>query len=325
MTNFPLQKHSLMFAPMEGITDECYRNLILDNYPEWDTVSCDFLRVPNPAPYPQKHILKHYGNKIYKAPNKREKNIYQILTSPGAYTENTVRNIQELGFKWLDLNLGCPSKTVCKNQGGSFLLSQPEKLRTIIKEIRANFKHTFTCKIRIGFEDDSHFERILKMLEDEGVDAIKIHARTRVQLYKGVADWSYVKEAVRHVNIPIIGNGDIWSTDDIHKYFDYTNCHSIMLARSALKTPWLAMLYKKNIQESNVDRALRIKDYFVNFYHATADYQKDEIARIKRMKSVSRYIFDDMNEGDIIKRKILLAKTFEEQSQALDELILKQS
>lgn len=319
--NFPLKPHSLMFAPMEGITDECYRNLILDSYPEWDSVSCDFLRVPNPSPYPKKHILKHYGNKIYADPIKRSKNIYQILTSPGAYTEKTVEDIKALGFEWLDLNLGCPSKTVCKNQGGSFLLSEPEKLRKIIKTIRAHFDHTFTCKIRVGYEDDSNFESILKMLEAEGVDAIKIHARTRVQLYKGVANWDYIEQAVKMVKIPIIGNGDIWNTKDIERFFDQTNCHSIMLARSALKTPWLAKLYKENLQESNYERAINIKNYFKSFYEATADYQRDEVARIKRMKSVSRYLFDDMNEGEAIKRRVLLAKSFEEQSRALEELI----
>ena len=320
MSNFTLPPNSLMFAPMEGITDECYRKTILKLYPEWDTMSCDFLRVPNPSPYPKKHILKHYGPDIYNTPPDREKTIYQILTSPGAFTVKTVSDINEMGFKWIDLNLGCPSKTVCKNKGGSYLLSDLTNLKIILREIRDNFPHTFTCKIRVGFEDDTNFENVLKLIEDSGVDAVKIHARTRKELYKGVANWDYVKQAVKMVNIPVIGNGDIWTTEDIDKYFDYTGCHSIMLARSALKTPWLATLYKNHQKDSLAVRAREIKKYFEAFYEETANYHDIEASRIKRIKSISRYLFEDYSQGDQIKRKVLLAKDFETQIKAVEEL-----
>lgn len=319
--NFPLPQNSIMFAPMEGITDECYRKTILKLYPEWDTMSCDFLRVPNPSPYPKKHILKHYGVDIYNNLENRSKTVYQILTSPGAYTARTVTDINSLGFKWLDLNLGCPSKTVCRNKGGSYLLSDLPNLKIILKEIRENFPHTFTCKIRVGFEDDSNFENVLKLLEDSGVDAIKIHGRTRTELYKGFANWDYVKRAVKVVNVPIVGNGDIWTTKDIETYFDYTNCHSIMLGRPALKTPWLAKLSKFKMEDSLHLRAIEIKKYFEAFYAEASNYHDEELTRIKRIKSITRYLFDDFPEGDTFKRKVLLAKNFETQIGAVDELL----
>ena len=320
ISSLPLKKNSLMFAPMEGITDECYRKTIFQLYPEWDTMSCDFLRVPNPSPYPKKHIIKHFGKDIYQNPQQKEKMIYQILTSPGAYTARTVQDISALGFNWIDLNLGCPSKTVCKNKGGSYLLSDLENLKVILKLIRENFPGTFTCKIRVGYEDDSLFENVLKLIEDSGVDAIKIHARTRAQLYKGFANWDYVKKAVSITKIPIIGNGDIWTKKDIETYYDYTNCHSIMLGRPALKTPWLAKLYKSGIEDSLEIRAKEIKNYFQSFYDQTANYHDVEAARIKRIKSITRYLFEDFPDGDLIKRKVLLAKDFETQMSAVDEL-----
>lgn len=319
--NFPLKPQSIMFAPMEGITDECYRKTILKLYPEWDTMSCDFLRVPNPSPYPKKHILKHYGKEIYAHPESRAKTVYQILTSPGAYTAKTVEDIANLGFKWLDLNLGCPSKTVCKNKGGSYLLSDLPNLKIILKEIRDNFPHTFTCKIRVGYEDDTKFEDALRLLEDSGVDAIKIHGRTRSELYRGVANWDYIKRAVKVVNIPIIGNGDIWSTSDIERYFDYTNCHSIMLGRPALKTPWLAKLFKQGEEDSLSLRAKEIKRYFEHFYEEAKNYHDEEFTRIKRIKSITRYLFDDFPEGDSYKKRVLLAKDFTTQISAVDDLL----
>jgi tRNA-dihydrouridine synthase len=310
-----------MFAPLEGITDECYRLMMFKLFPEWDTMSCDFLRVPNPSPYLKKHIIKHYGNSIYNTKEFKDKNIYQILTSPGAYTEKTVKDIEELGFEWLDLNLGCPSRKVCGHKGGSYLLSDLPALREIIKTIRKNYNHTFTCKIRVGYQDDSNFEDIIKLLSDEGVDAIKIHARTRVELYKGIANWDYVKRAVELTDTPIIGNGDIWSSDDIKRYFEYTGCHSVMLGRGALKTPWLARDYKSGVQETYLSRAQDIKKYYEAFYQAVMDFKPDESTRIKRIKSVSRYLFDDLPDGETYRKRVLRAKTYNEQMIAVEELI----
>ena len=238
--NIPFKEKSLFFAPMEGVTDECYRNVITTLYPDWDYVSTDFLRIPTVGTYPKKHLIKHFGQNVYNNKMLKDKTIYQILTSSTAYTEEHISRINALGVNWLDINLGCPSKTVCKNQGGSYLLSDIKEMSRIISIIRSNFKGIFTAKIRVGYRDDKSFETILKTLESLGIDAITIHARTRDELYKGVAKWQYVKHAVKMVNIPIIGNGDIWTVKDIHDYYDYTDCHSIMVARGALKTPWLA-------------------------------------------------------------------------------------
>lgn len=317
----PFSKGSLFFAPMEGITDIHYRETILDIYPEWDFVSTDFLRVPSVGAYPPKHILKHYGKSSYSDPEKKRKTIYQILTPEDAMTVDTVTKIKDLGFTYLDLNLGCPSKTVCKHRGGSFLLSDLVALRKIIRTIRTNWPHTFTAKIRVGYKDDTNFEKILHLLEEEAVDAIVIHARTRDEMYKGVAKWDYIKKAVQTVkHTPIVGNGDIWTVDDIHRYFDYTQCHSVMIARGALKTPWLARLYKENMQDSEELRVNEIKRYFNNYFARVDKLDMEELKKIRRLKAISRYIFDDLTDGDQKKRSFLLSKTREEMFKSMDSL-----
>ena len=298
---------------MEGITDIHYRNVITEDYPEWDYVATDFLRIPSTGIYPDKHILKHFGMDAFENPEKKAKTIYQILTSDNALTAEHVTRIKELGFEWLDINLGCPSKTVCKNKGGSFLLSELETLRPIIKCIRENFPQTFTAKIRVGYRDDSNFEKILKLLEEEGVDAITIHARTRDELYKGVANWDYVKKAVKLTNIPIIGNGDIWSVEDIHRYYDYTNAHSVMIARGALKTPWLARNFYQGIRnESPLERVLEIQKYFHSYFQELQKQSIEELGKLRRLKAVSRYIFDDLPNNVEIKKIFLRSKSKEE-------------
>jgi tRNA-dihydrouridine synthase B len=320
MAGLPLKEKSLLFAPMEGVTDGDYRKTIQELYPEWDMLACDFLRISSVGNYPDKHVIKHFGRESYEDPKLRAKTIYQILTSENANTEFAVKQIDRLGFKWLDLNLGCPSKTVCKNRGGSFLLSQLDVLEKIIRQIRDNFPHTFTCKIRIGYEDDSNFEKIIELMNKVGVDAITIHARTRTEMYKGVANWNYVKRAVELSSIPIIGNGDIWSVDDINRYFDEIKCHSIMLARPALKSPWLAQHYKQQkraLKQQEIKNL--IMEYFERLYLNTKDQLKDDRTRGKRLKSVSRYIFDDLENGTDIKKRFLLSKTPTEMFDSLSQ------
>lgn len=309
-----LKKGSLFFAPMEGITDQYYRNMIFKNYPDWDYMACDFLRIPRDSIYPDKHLIKHFGQIAYEQPQQKNKTLYQILTSEGDLTQLHIEKIHKLGFDWIDINLGCPSKTVCKNKGGSFLLSEPETLKGIIKVIRSSFPGTFTAKIRVGYRDDSNFLDIIKLLEDEGVDAITVHARTRDELYKGMANWDYIKQAVKAVNIPIIGNGDIWSLSDIDRYYDYTDAHSIMMARGALKTPWLAKLYKKGLKEESLEfRVKSIKEYFKFLYDEIDQSQKlNELGKIRRLKSVSRNIFDPLPNFEQTKKSFLLSKTHKE-------------
>lgn len=321
MNNIPFAEKSLFFAPMEGVTDIHYRNVITQNYPEWDFVATDFLRIPTVGMYPDKHILKHYGKSAYSDEKVKSKTLYQILTSDLALTAEHVQRIQALGFKWLDLNLGCPSKTVCKNKGGSFLLSELDILRQIIKEIRSNFDYTFTAKIRVGYRDDTNFEKILKLLEEEGVDAITIHARTRDQLYKGVANWDYVKQAVKITNVPIVGNGDIWTVEDINRYFDYTNAHSVMIARGALKTPWLARNFKMDLKiEDPFSRIEEMKKYYYFYYKQLEGRPGDELGKIRRLKAVSRYIFDDLPNAVEIKKKFLLTKSKDQMFEVINEL-----
>lgn len=263
-----------------------------------------------------KHFIEHIGHDVYNSQHMNN-TIFQILASERSLTQEHMPLINSLNIDWLDLNLGCPSKTVCKNKGGSYLLSDLKILKNVISTIRENFTGHFTAKIRVGYEDDSMFESVLKLLEDEGVEAITIHARTRNELYKGVANWDYVKQAVKVTTVPIIGNGDIWTCEDIERYYDYTDAHSVMIARGALKTPWLAKLYKNGKSDQLEERSLFLKTYFDKLYNKTYSIYSDEKVRIKRLKAVSRYIFEPYPEDLGIKRAFLLSKTYEEMKENL--------
>jgi tRNA-dihydrouridine synthase B len=314
---------SLFFAPMEGITDELYRLLILKQFPEWDFVATDFLRVPAAGHYTKDFIRHHFGETSFESSNFFEKTFFQILTSEKAFTKETVQTIHQIGFTWLDLNLGCPSKTVVSHKGGSFLLTDLPLLKLIIKVIRENFPGRFTCKMRVGFHDDKNLEDIIHLLQDEGVEAITIHARTRDDLYKGIANWEYIKRAVKIAKVPIIGNGDIWTVNDIDKILDHTGCHSVMIGRGALKTPWLAKLYKNNIKSPSEEIHLEnLRQYFENFiFDLESHHHSDEVI-LKRLKSVSRYIFDHFQNSEEMKRNFMRTQELESAKNFLRQMAL---
>ncbi len=294
-------KGSIMMAPMEGVTDGPYRKTIAETFGGWDFYFCDFLRIPSAGSYKVSKIKEHMGNEYFVDPEVKRKTGFQILASSKSNIEEHLEKLNELGVDWLDLNLGCPSKKVNGHKGGAYLLDDVEEMARLVSRIRKNWKPIFTCKIRLGYKNTNNFETILKTLEGLGVEAITIHGRTKEQLYKGVANWSYIAKAVKLVDLPIIGNGDIWTPLDIKRIFDQTGCHGAMVARGAMKTPWLAQTYKayrSSLQEVSQDEdfLLSLRERNIKKYFRALNLSYDilqENHRLKRFKGLSRYTFDD--------------------------------
>ena len=301
----PFHKNSLLFAPMEGVTDLGYRLAIMDIFPEWDYYSTDFLRLPTNGVFTKKKITEHIGLEVLNDSNKLQKTCFQILANPQVDLESNIKSIIDIGITHLDLNLGCPSPKVNRHQGGAFLLSEVELLKKMLLRIRQVFPYHFSVKIRVGFKDDSLFEDIIKLISDCEVDSMTIHGRTREQLYKGISDWNYTKKAVQNSTLPIICNGDIWSVDDIKRAFHETQCHSVMLGRGALKTPWIAGLYKEaqDGQEHNESylmefRRNMIHDYFSILEDKYLSQSKSQEFMLGRFKQFCRYLFLDFEGYD---------------------------
>lgn len=312
---------SLFFAPMEGITDESWRKTILKLYPEWDYLATDFLRVPSAGRYPNKHLIRHFGRELFEIQWIKDKTQFQILTSHRAFTLDLVKQLEDLQIPWLDVNLGCPSNTVCKNGGGSFLLTDLTSLRPLIRTIRENFTGRLSAKVRVGFSDSNSFEDCINLLNDEGVELITVHGRTREQMYKEPANWSYIAKAVQISKVPIIGNGDIWKTEDIDSMLKQTGCHGVMVARGALRFPWMAQDYRRgyfDIDDKEV--FLRIKTFF-NEYRLLLESENISVrGLLKQSKSVSRYMLEGLPNGEIIRRKLILSQTPPEFFSIIDQL-----
>ncbi|HEX8960992.1 MAG TPA: tRNA dihydrouridine synthase DusB [Geobacteraceae bacterium] len=140
----------------------------------------------------------------------------------------------------IDLNMGCPVRKVVNSGAGSALLREPDRVRAIIRRVRAATTLPVTIKIRTGWEaHDASFLEIGRIAEDEGCDAVTLHPRSRTQMFEGKADWSRIRELKKALSIPVLGSGDLFSAADVVAMLGQTGCDGVMVARGALGNPWI--------------------------------------------------------------------------------------
>ncbi|MDD6794699.1 MAG: tRNA dihydrouridine synthase DusB [Clostridiaceae bacterium] len=140
----------------------------------------------------------------------------------------------------IDVNMGCPAQKIVKNGEGSALLKEPKLAAEILRTMKKVATKPVTVKFRIGFDEDNiNAVEFAKYVEYAGVDAIAVHGRTRKQMYEGKANWDIIRQVKEAVNIPVIGNGDIFTPEDALRAKEISNVDGIMIARGSMGNPWI--------------------------------------------------------------------------------------
>lgn len=164
----------------------------------------------------------------------------QIFGSEPEFMGKAAAIMNEYPNEILDINMGCPAPKVIKNGDGSALMRNPKLASEVLSSVVKNSKKPVTLKIRKGWDDDSvNAVEIAKIAEQCGISALAIHGRTREQFYSGKADWDIIEQIKQTINIPVIGNGDVFEVEDAVNMLEKTKCDAIMIGRGAQGNPWI--------------------------------------------------------------------------------------
>jgi tRNA-dihydrouridine synthase C len=301
----------IVLAPLEGVMDHTVREL-LTSLGGYDLCVTEFLRVSNHQLLPPRTFyqlapeLENNGFTASGVPVRM-----QLLGSqPDTLAMNAQRAI-ELGSHGIDLNLGCPAKTVNKSKGGAALLKEPQLISDAVAAMRkvVPVDKTLSVKIRLGWDDPNCVHEIVDAIVSAGADELTIHARTKEDGYKAEAiKWRYIAQvkerlATEGKNLSIIANGEIWNMADALECRKISGCHDLMIGRGALATPNLAAIVA-GISE---------KMSWLSVVEMILDYRKVQVmsskghhysSRVKQWLSQMRQSYAEAHELFILIKRI---------------------
>ena len=226
----PIYGESIL-SPMDGVSDWPFRSLCRR---EGSAMSyTEFVRVEDVLEG-RKSVFKKLTYEESERPV-----AFQIYgDNPDEIVEAALR-IRDLGPDTIDLNMGCPAKSVANRGAGVGMMRTPLKIARTIRKLVAALDIPITGKMRIGWNDCQTYKLVAHIVEEEGGALIALHGRTKEQGYGGVADWDAIAEIKAAVKIPVIGNGDVRTVADIKRMQAYTGCEAVMIGREALANPWI--------------------------------------------------------------------------------------
>lgn len=166
--------------------------------------------------------------------------LFQLFGSTSEAFREAVKIMEDLGAQGIDINAGCPVPKVTRKGAGAALLKTPSLLYKIVETVKKTTSLPVTVKLRLGWDSNSiNILNVAQELEKLDIDAITVHARTAKQVYTGMALWAWIGRLKSRIKIPIIGNGDVRSIQDMVRLKEETGCDAIMIGRGALGNPWI--------------------------------------------------------------------------------------
>lgn len=241
----------IALAPMEGVVDYHVRQLISEIGGLSFCVT-EFLRITNQI-QPAKSFKKVCPEILHNSKTTSQVPVHlQLLGNNVELIARHASKAAMLGAEVVDLNFGCPAKTVNRHKGGAVLLQNPKEIHQIVSATAKALEGSgarLTAKMRLGYEDKNLAFENLAAIQDGGATELTVHARTKVEGYKPPAHWHWIAKLKEKAHIPLIANGDVWSIEDYHNCREVSNCKDVMIGRGLIADPYLAYRIRHDIHE----------------------------------------------------------------------------
>lgn len=239
-----------ILAPMDGFSDWPFRSICRAlgsamSYTEFVKVEKILSRSKEPA------------KRLYFEEAERPIT-FQIYGDDPALILKAALRVQELGPDIIDINMGCPAKSIADRGAGVGMMPSPLKIARTFRTLTSRLKVPVTGKIRLGWDANRNYKLIARIVEENGGSLIAIHGRTKEQRYSGQAAWDAIAEVKSLVRIPVIGSGDVRTVADVQRMKQQTGCDAVMIGRGAIANPWIfAGLDREQVSPEEVHQTLR--------------------------------------------------------------------
>ncbi len=284
--NIEIDSRSAALAPMAGVADRAFREICHDygaSYVVSEMVSSKGLT-----------MCDRKSKSLLLLSEKERPASAQIFGSDPKIMAESALECMKFSPDAIDINMGCPAPKIAGNGGGSALLKDPELASRIMAEVRKAVDIPVTVKIRLGWDSDSiNCVEMAKRAEAAGMDAITVHARTRMQMYAPPVDRKMIAEVKKAVSVPVIGNGDIVDGVTAAQMIEETGCDYVMVGRGALGRPWVfsqisAYLHDERIlPEPPVSERMRV---MVKHIRLICEYKGERVGIKEARKHAAWYI-----------------------------------
>src|SRR5512141_2743301 len=222
-----------LLAPMDGYSDWPFRSLCRKlgsamSYTEFVKVEKILSRSKEPA------------KRLYFEEGERPVTFQLYGDDPDLILKAALK-VQEWKPDIIDINMGCPAKSIADRGAGVGMMPTPLKIARTFRKLVSTLKVPVTGKIRLGWDRNKNYKLIARIVEEEGCSLIAIHGGTKEQRYSGDANWDAIAEVKSLVKIPVIGSGDVRTVADIQRMKQLTNVDAVMIGRAAIANPWIFM------------------------------------------------------------------------------------
>ncbi|MEM9072787.1 MAG: tRNA-dihydrouridine synthase family protein [Myxococcota bacterium] len=285
-----------LLAPMEGVTHPTFRRLIAE-HGGLGLLCTEFVRVSR-APISPKGLRAA----VVKAPGLPLS--VQVMGNDADKMADAAGHVAAAGADVVDVNLGCPMPRVVRKGVGAAMLKDPVLLDNVLRAMREQTPVRFSAKIRAGFDDSDNVLRIADVVRGAGVDFLSVHPRRRCDFYEGVADWRIVRRLKEHLDIPVVGNGDVWYACDALRMEEETGCDAVMIGRPALRNPWIF----RQIRELRAGQEpfRPCGDDVLAWLERVRSAFDEELGRtVGKLKEMLRYLARALDDGGEFRRKVL--------------------